>query len=134
MPYVRESWFDGEQFTGLAHARRSAEEWWRDIAGMRIHGTTRKVPREIFEAAEKETMLPPPEGLYDVPARLLQRSSSLQWPGPGPSWPRPGPSRSNSAGLLDPKAGTRGAMRPSCLDSQRPICRVDRKRRCCMAS
>ncbi len=36
--YVRESWFDGEQFTGLAHARSSAEQWCRDIAGARIHG------------------------------------------------------------------------------------------------
>lgn len=67
VPYVRESWFDGEQFTGLAHARSSAEEWCRDIAGARIHGTTRKVPREVFEASEKATMLPPPDSLYDVP-------------------------------------------------------------------
>ena len=68
--YVRESWFDGEQFTGLAHARSSAEEWCRDVAGGRIHGTTRKVPREVFEATEKATMLPAPDGLYDVPAWL----------------------------------------------------------------
>jgi len=44
--YVRESWFDGETFTDLAHARKSAEHWCREIAGMRVHGTTRRVPRE----------------------------------------------------------------------------------------
>jgi transposase len=51
--YVRESWFDGESFTGLDDARRSAEHWCRDIAGTRIHGTTRRVPREVFESIER---------------------------------------------------------------------------------
>ena len=65
--FVRESWFDGEQFTGLAHARGSAEHWCRDIAGTRVHGTTRKVPRDVFEALERPEMMPPPEMIYDVP-------------------------------------------------------------------
>jgi transposase len=65
--FVRESWFDGEQFTGLAHARESADQWCRDIAGTRIHGTTRKIPRDVFESFERAAMLPPPESLYDVP-------------------------------------------------------------------
>ena len=65
--YVRESWFDGEQFTGLAHARESALQWCRDVAGARVHGTTRKVPRDVFEAEERATMMLPPDQLYDVP-------------------------------------------------------------------
>src|SRR5690606_32164942 len=65
--FVRESWFDGEQFTSLAHARTSAEHWCREIAGTRVHGTTRKVPRDLFEAVERAEMMPPPEVLYDVP-------------------------------------------------------------------
>jgi hypothetical protein len=67
VPYVRESWFDGETFTGLADARASAELWCRDIAGARIHGTTRQVPRELFESVEKAAMLPPPTAPFDVP-------------------------------------------------------------------
>jgi transposase len=67
VPYVRESWFDGETFTDLADARRSAEHWCREIAGARVHGTTRRVPRELFESAEKAAMLPPPTELFDVP-------------------------------------------------------------------
>ena len=67
VPYVREDWFDGETFTSLEDARQSAEQWSRDIAGARIHGTTRKVPREVYEATEKPLMLPPPTQLYDVP-------------------------------------------------------------------
>jgi len=67
VPYVRESWFDGETFTDLDDARRSAEHWCRDIAGVRIHGTTHQVPREVFETTEKAAMLPAPSEMFDVP-------------------------------------------------------------------
>jgi hypothetical protein len=64
---VRESWFDGETFADLERARASAEAWCRDVAGARIHGTTRKVPREVYEALERSEMSPAPDALYDVP-------------------------------------------------------------------
>jgi transposase len=67
VPYVRESWFDGETFTDLEDARRSAEHWCRDVAGARDHGTTHQVPREVFETIEKATMLPAPTDVFDVP-------------------------------------------------------------------
>jgi transposase len=70
VPYVRESWFDGETFTGIDDARQSAETWCRDVAGARVHGTTRAVPRERFEASEKGAMLPPPSASFDVPIYL----------------------------------------------------------------
>lgn len=65
--YVRESWFQGETFTSLDHARRSALVWCRDVAGTRVHGTTRRVPCEHYETAERPHMLPPPEKPFDVP-------------------------------------------------------------------
>lgn len=67
VPYIRESWWDGETFTGLDDAQRSAEHWSREIAGKRIHGTTRKVPREVFEDVEKAAMLVAPTEAFDVP-------------------------------------------------------------------
>jgi transposase len=67
VPYVRESWFDGETFTDLDDARRNAETWCRDVAGARVHGTTRRVPRELYEATEKPAMLAPPSEAFDVP-------------------------------------------------------------------
>jgi transposase len=67
VPYVRESWFDGETFGSLDEARASAELWCRDTAGARTHGTTRQVPREVFESVEKAAMLPPPTEPFDVP-------------------------------------------------------------------
>ena len=65
--YVRESWWDGETFADLEDAQRSAEQWSREIAGLRVHGTTRQVPREVFEATEKAAMLPAPSEPFDVP-------------------------------------------------------------------
>lgn len=67
VPFVRESWFDGETFTDLEHARSSAETWCRDIAGTRVHGTTRKVPRDVYESTERAEMSSPPDAIYDVP-------------------------------------------------------------------
>jgi transposase len=67
VPYVRESWFDGETFVDLEDARRSAELWCREIAGARVHGTTRRVPRELFESVEKLAMRGPPDLPFDVP-------------------------------------------------------------------
>ena len=65
--HVRGNWFAGEQFRSLLDARQSACHWSAEIAGRRIHGTTRKVPREVYEQVEKPHMLPPPEQPYDVP-------------------------------------------------------------------
>ncbi len=72
VPFVRESWFDGETFIGIDHARESAAHWCREIAGTRVHGTTRKIPREVFESIEKAKMLPPPHELFDVPTWIEQ--------------------------------------------------------------
>lgn len=65
--YVRESWFQGEQFTSLDDARRSATTWCGDVAGSRVHGTTRRVPREQYEQVERAHMLPAPTKPFDVP-------------------------------------------------------------------
>lgn len=65
--YVRESWFAGEEFPHLQAARESARAWCRDIAGARIHGTTRAVPREVFEREELPSLRAAPMDDYDVP-------------------------------------------------------------------
>jgi transposase len=65
--YVRESCFAGETFTSLPDARAHAAHWCRDVAGARVHGTTRQVPREAFEQVERAAMRPPPTAPFDVP-------------------------------------------------------------------
>jgi transposase len=65
--YVRERCFDGESFTSLDDARSHAERWCRDVAGARVHGTTRRVPREVYATEEKPHMQPAPSVPFDVP-------------------------------------------------------------------
>lgn len=66
--YVRDNWFAGEPFETIALSRQSAESWCRDVAGTRVHGTTRNVPREVFDEIERAAMLPAPTEPFDVPA------------------------------------------------------------------
>ena len=41
VPYVRERFFKGGEFTGLADMRSEARHWCLEVAGQRVHGTTR---------------------------------------------------------------------------------------------
>lgn len=67
VPYVRENFFKGEAFTNRDHAQAEAEKWCRDIAGLRVHGTTRKRPFIAFEEEEKQHLLPLTGERFDVP-------------------------------------------------------------------
>ena len=68
VPYVRERWFAGEVFSpDLVEIRRHAQTWCREVAGARVHGTTRQVPREAYERDERARMQPAPAAPYDVP-------------------------------------------------------------------
>jgi transposase len=66
--YVRENFFKGEEFKNRDHAQQEAERWCRSIAGLRIHGTTRKRPFLVFEQEEQKTLLPLSDERFDVPA------------------------------------------------------------------
>jgi hypothetical protein len=67
VPFVRQSFFAGETFVDLADAQRRAEEWCRQRAGMRIHGTIQARPAEVFGVEEQPRLRPAPTGAYDVP-------------------------------------------------------------------
>ncbi len=67
MPYVRDAFFRGGTFHSLADTRRQAGQWCLEEAGLRIHGTTRRQPLEVFKAEEAVHLLPRPEGRYDLP-------------------------------------------------------------------
>jgi transposase len=56
--FTRERFFKGETFLGLEDMARRALVWCRDVAGRRIHGTTRCVPLEVFEAEERTALIP----------------------------------------------------------------------------
>jgi hypothetical protein len=67
VPFVRRSFFAGESFIDLADAQRRVEEWCRERAGMRIHGTIQARPAEVFRIEEAPALRPAPAASYDVP-------------------------------------------------------------------
>lgn len=62
MPYVRESFWRGRQFTSLEHMQTEALVWARDTAGRRqsrpLDGAA---PMAVFESVEAEALLPLPQ-------------------------------------------------------------------------
>ncbi len=58
VPYVRERFFKGAQFRDLAEMRLAARRWCLEVAGQRIHGTTRRRPLEVFEQEERSARRP----------------------------------------------------------------------------
>ena len=65
--YVRERLWKGGTFTDLADVRTQAEQWCREIAGCRVHGTTRKLPAVVFRDEEQAHLLPYDGVPYAVP-------------------------------------------------------------------
>jgi transposase len=66
--YVRESFFRGEAFVDLAHVQREALRWCVEVAGQRVHGTTRRRPLAVFEDEEKAALRPLERPRFDPPA------------------------------------------------------------------
>jgi Mu transposase, C-terminal domain len=67
IPYVRQDFFRGETFRDLDDMQARAVTWCRDLAGTRLHGTTRRAPRVVFEAEEQPTLLPLTPEPFDPP-------------------------------------------------------------------
>ena len=64
--YARERFFKGGEFKDLADVRDQAQRWCRDVAGMRIHGTTRRQPLQVFLDEERQTLVPWDGEPYEV--------------------------------------------------------------------
>ena len=67
IPYCREDFFRGESFRDVAEMQARARGWCRDIAGTRVHGTTRQVPRVVFETVERPALRPLAPEPFDRP-------------------------------------------------------------------
>ena len=65
--FVRERFFKGETFIGLEDMAQRALVWCHDVAGRRVHGTTRCIPLEIFEAEERAALIPLQPERFVVP-------------------------------------------------------------------
>lgn len=64
---VRDDCFGGELVRDIDHAREIARRWCEHQYGMRRHSTTRRLPREHFDAVEKPALLAAPTAPFDVP-------------------------------------------------------------------
>jgi hypothetical protein len=65
--YVKERFFKGGDFHGLADTRQQARQWCLQTAGQRVHGTTQRLPLVVFQEEEQAKLLPWNGEPYDVP-------------------------------------------------------------------
>ena len=63
--YVKGNFFKGRTFENGKDCDRRLREWMEKTS-KRIHGTTRKIPLEVFESDEKDKLLPLPESRYNM--------------------------------------------------------------------
>ena len=66
VPYVRASFWAGRTFSSLEEINRQLQNWCLKIAGLRIHGTTRKRPFEVFQAVEQPLLRPLPPEPFEI--------------------------------------------------------------------
>jgi transposase len=63
--YVKNNFFKGRKFTNAQDCDRRLRQWTED-ANRRTHGTTKKVPLEVFEKEERQKLLSLPISRYQL--------------------------------------------------------------------
>jgi transposase len=63
--YVKGNFFKGRKFTNGAECDQKLRRW-NEEANKRVHGTTKRVPLEVFEKEEKPKLLPLPSSKYRI--------------------------------------------------------------------
>jgi len=64
--YVKGNALKGRTFTSLADQNQHLQTWEATVADTRIHGTTRRQVKEVFEQAEKPALLSVPDSRFDL--------------------------------------------------------------------
>lgn len=62
--YVKDNCFKGRDFIDIEEAKEFLKYWLKDIANIRKHGTTKKIPSEVFNNIEKNKLTPLPNEDY----------------------------------------------------------------------
>ena len=75
--YIKDNFFKGAKFSSLNEAKHALRVWLDEVANVRIHGTTRQQPKELFEQTEKGALLPLNEKRFES-ARILTRTVDSQ--------------------------------------------------------
>ena len=71
VPYVRERLFKAGSFRDLADLRAQSLRWGSEVAGNRVHGTTRRPPGQVFRDEEQSHLLPLNGRAYLLPLRAM---------------------------------------------------------------
>lgn len=100
--YLQMNFVSGRTFADSADVKRQLQDWTKNYANQRIHGTTRRVPMQVFLAQEKEKLqaLPVEEfsffnrgvrivaanchihfenNYYSLPAMLVGKEVTVRW-------------------------------------------------------
>jgi transposase len=73
--YVKKNFLAGGELTDFRMVNPSARQWLDTVANVRIHGTTRRKPMELFQS-ERPCLRPLPPRPYDVGVCRLVRANS----------------------------------------------------------
>jgi transposase len=65
--YVKSNFFSGRKFTNSNDVDRQLRYWLDHTCNTRVHGTTRKIPKEVFNAEEKDGLKKLPEKEFCIP-------------------------------------------------------------------
>jgi transposase len=74
--YIKNNFFSGRHFKDNTSLKSQLRNWLENVCNRRVHGTTRKVPKELFEAEEKNALISLPiESFYPpvVGQRLIYK-------------------------------------------------------------
>ena len=63
--YVKKNFLSGRRIEDFTHLEVAAEHWRDTVANVRVHGATKRVPKEVFESEEKARLLRPHPYPYD---------------------------------------------------------------------
>lgn len=66
IPYIRDSFWSGRDFTSLEEINQQATQWCLKVAGLRDHGTTRQQPLALFRLAEEKEFRPLPAAPFEI--------------------------------------------------------------------
>ena len=66
IPYIRDSFWSGRNFTSMEEINRQASEWCLKIAGMREHGSTHQQPLTLFRMVEQKELKSLPEAPFEM--------------------------------------------------------------------
>jgi hypothetical protein len=66
VPYIRDSFWSGREFSSQEEINRQAIQWCLRIAGVRDHGTTHQPPLSLFRLAEEKELKPLPLTPFEI--------------------------------------------------------------------